>query len=706
MDWLPSLPSLASLGVPSLAFDPLVPLPFIIGFGVIALIAALAAGAGRLRSMFLRSFAAIAVIAALLNPQTVEEDRTPLRDIALIISDGSESVLLGTRAEQVNAALDGLATQVSADNTLELVTARIQPDSDGTRLTATLIEALGSIPAARLAGVIIVTDGQIHDLPNTAESLLPDGVPFHAMVIGDPQRRDRRIRATVAPRYGLVGEQAEFQIQVDDPGFEGERAQIAIKLNGEMVARFGAIIGNQMSIPLTIERRGTNTVELIVTEAPDELTIKNNVFVAEISGIRDRLQVLLVTGEPHRGGRAWRNLLKSDPAVDLVHFTILTNPGIKYTNARSDELSLIAFPVRQLFEEKLDEFDLIIFDQFKRRGRAANGRRSRSLLPPIYFQNIAEYVERGGALLVATGPAFATQDSIYRSPLAAVLPSRPTGEILETSFRAKLNTKGERHPITADFKNGEAQSWGPWYRIVENAAVSGNVLMEGPTGEPLLVIDKVREGRVAMLMSDQAWLWAKGYQGGGPYSEMFRRLSHWLMGEPDLAAEKLSARTDGETLLIERSSLGDEAQSVVVQKPDGTSETVTLTPRGDGRFSGSIKTAGQGAYRLSSGPLATVTAIGALNPKEFSDLTPTMNILSPLVAATGGYGQLIGDGTSVPNLRRVKNGAKRAGDNWFGLTAHERYSVEASRRAPLAPGWLFFLLAAVALGWAWRREGQ
>ena len=699
MEWLPDT-------IPSLALDPLVPLPFIIGLGIIALIAALVAGAGQLRSMFLRSFAAIAVIAALLNPQSVEEDRTPLRDIALIISDGSESVRLGTRAEQVNTALDGLQAQLSNDNTLELVTARIPADSDGTRLTETLIEALGNIPAARLAGVIVVTDGQIHDLPNSADGILPAGVPFHAFVIGDPERRDRRIRATVAPRYGLVGEQAEFQIQVDDPGFEGERAQIEIKLNGELIARFGAIIGNQISIPLTIERRGSNTVELSVAKAPNELTIKNNVFVSEISGIRDRLQVLLVTGEPHRGGRAWRNLLKSDPAVDLVQFTILTNPGIKYTNARQNELSLIAFPTRELFEEKLDEFDLIIFDQFKRRGTAANGRRSRPLLPAIYFQNIAEYVERGGALLIATGPAFATADSIYRSPLAAVLPARPTGETVEVSFRPTLNTKGERHPITSDFKNGASQSWGPWYRIIENAAVSGDVLMEGPGEEPLLIIESVREGRVGMLMSDQAWLWAKGYQGGGPYSEMFRRMAHWLMGEPDLAAERLSARADGDTLVIERNSLGNDVADILVQKPDGTSETVTLTSRGDGRFTGTASTSGQGAYRLSSEELATVTAIGALNPKEFSDLTPTTNILAPFVSATGGYSQRIGEGTDLPALRRVKPTASASGDNWYGLRAYERYNVDASRRAPLAPGWLFFLLAAIALAGAWRREGQ
>jgi len=691
--------------LPALAFDPLVPLPFVLVLTIIALLAALAAGLGRLHSMFLRTFATIIIAIALLNPQTVEEDREPLRDIVLVLSDRSESTQLGTRDAQVSAAIENISASISTDNTLEVVTATIPADNDGTRLSATLIEALADIPQTRLAGVILVSDGQVHDLPENPETLLPENIPFHSLIIGDAQRRDRRISSTLAPRYGLVGEQAEYRVKVDDPGFEGERAQIAIKLNGELIARFGAIIGDQVSIPVKIEKRGVNTVELIVESAPDELTLKNNVFVSEISGIRDKLRVLLITGEPHRGGRAWRDLLKSDAGVDMVHFTILTNPQVKNPRARSVELSLIAFPVRQLFEDKLEEFDMIIFDQFTRRSQAPNGRRLRPILPPIYFQNIAEYVERGGALMIATGPAFATENSIYRSPLAAVLPARPTGETFEDSFRPKLNANGKRHPITSDFNGTPSDTWGPWYRIIENNPVSGDVIMEGPGGEALLVIDRIGEGRVGMVMSDQAWLWSKGYQGGGPYSEMFRRLSHWLMGEPDLDAEKLVAQSDGQTLSIERRSLSDDPQSVTVQKPDGTQETIKLSPLGNGRFTGSVTTVGQGAYRLNSGEVSTITAIGTLNPKEFLDLTPSIKPLTPLSENTGGFLALIGDGTRTPSIRRIKTNAERSGDDWLGLVKHERYTIQASRRTPLAQSWLYVLLAALALAWAWRREG-
>lgn len=692
--------------LPNMAFDPLLPVGWIIGLGCLMFLAALATGIGRLRSYFLRLLAGLFIVLALLNPQTVIEERDPLKDAVLVIKDESESMKLGERAEAADKTYQALIEQLEADPSLDVSTTVIRPDSDGTRLTTSLIDGLGNLPASRLAGVIAITDGQVHDLPQNPETLLPEGVPFHSIIIGEEKTRDRRISALVAPKFGLVGEQAEFELRVDDPGFEGERANIEIKLNGETKARFPATIGNRISLPIEIERRGPNTIELTVRAAEGELTLNNNVFVAEISGIRDRMRVLLVTGEPHNGGRSWRNLLKSDPAVELVQFTILTNPRVKNTNARQGELSLIAFPTRQLFEEKLDEFDLIIFDHFRRRFAPSRSGRSTPILSPVYLQNVARYVDDGGALLIATGPAFAEQESIYRSPLAAVLPTRPTGETTKEAFKPELNEKGRRHPITSSFSGKEDQTWGKWFRIIDNKPISGDVLMEGPDAAPLLVIDKIGEGRVAMLMSDQAWLWSKGFDGGGPYSEMFRRTAHWLMGEPDLDAEKLTATAENGLLAIERRTLKDGAQTVVVEKPDGTKENVRLSKTANGIYRGSVKSTGQGAYRLASGDVSTVAAIGSLNPREYAKLQPTKEILEPF--ATGTKGGLFSTELSgaVPTIRRVKPGKTTANDDWINLVAHEDYAVRSSKRSPLAPGWLFFALALLSMGGAWLREGK
>lgn len=691
--------------IPTIAFDPLLPTAIIYSLAALALVGAVLAGLGRLRSWMARCLATGVICLALLNPQTVEEDREPLADEVLILRDASDSMHVGNRAEQMEAVYTALVEQLESDPSLSVTTALVQTDVNGTPLTGSLIESLGNLPQSRLAGIVALTDGQIHDLPDAPENLLPNGVPFHALIIGDPAARDRRISAILAPRYGLVGEQAEFVVRVDDPGREGERAPIEIRLNGELKARFSAIIGNRVSLPIEIERRGTNTVEITVETAPDELTVKNNLFVGEISGIRDRMRVLLVTGEPHRGGRAWRNLLKSDPAVDLVQFTILTNPGIKAPNAGQNELSLIAFPTRQLFEEKLDEFDLIIFDQFTRRRTPGRTGRATPILLPYYIQNIVEYVEDGGALLVATGPAYATEDSLYRSPLAAVLPAVPTGKTSEYAYRPKLNTKGQRHPVTAPFANGDDQSWGQWHRIIDSRVVSGDILMNGPADEPLLVIEKVGDGRVGMLLSDQAWLWARGFDGGGPYSEMFRRLAHWLLGEPDLDAEKLLARSEGETLLVERRTLSDDPQTVTIKRPDGSTETLSLNKVEDGLYQAKTTTSGQGAYRLTAGDVSTITAIGSLNPKEFSNLTPTAEVLRPFAQATGGFLGSVQSASQLPDIRRIGIDADLSGEGWVGLVSHNDYVVRTSRRAPLVPGLVLFLLVLIGLAWAWRREG-
>ena len=690
----------------SLAFDPYLPNWVIISFAAILFIASLMTAISGLKSYFWRLLAGLFLLLAISNPQKVDEDRTPLPDTVIVLNDASQSMQVGERNTARRAILGGLEEGFEKETTLDVVKIDINGTEDGTKLGPALVEALGTAGNNRIAGVIALTDGQVHDNINTLTSILPEDTPFHALIIGDPDARDRRIRAITAPRFGLVGEQADFTLQVDDPGFEGERALIEVKLNGTPKARFPITIGQPLSIPLDIERRGSNTVEMNVIAAEGELTLNNNVFVSEISGIRDRMRVLLITGEPHSGGRAWRNLLKSDPAIDLVQFTILTMPSINSTNARPNELSLIQFPTQQLFEEKLEEFDMIIFDHYERRS-ARTRRGMRPIISPSYFNNIIDYVEDGGALLLATGPAFASEGSLFRSPLASILPTRPTGDITTEKFRPALNEKGRRHPITSSFKGQSSATWGEWFRLIENTPISGDVLMEGANGSPLFVIDKVGEGRIAMLMSDQAWLWARGYDGGGPYREIFRRTAHWLMGEPDLEAEILSANVENDTLVIERRSLSDISDPVTVTLPSGIQRSITLDEVSEGVFKGQLPAEGFGAYRLEQGNVSTITAIGTLNPKEYANLFPTLDILSPLSEASGGYIKNVNlEIQSLPQVRRVKINSNTAGENWLGLKAFNDYVVTRSRRTPLIPALLLFALFFLSLAMAWRQESR
>ena len=684
------------------AFDPLIGTTWIAVLGVALVAMALLAGASRLRSAVLRLLAAFAVIAALLNPQRVEEDREDLPDTVLVIRDRSESTDVGDRATRLDSLQEALAEEVAADPSLEAVTINLDqsalPGQDGSRLLPALTEGLGEVPASRFAGVVVLTDGQLHDIAETAQRFLPEGIPLHVIVPEGEGERDRRMNVTVAPTYGLVDEETIFEFRVDDEEGAGD-AVVELRINGELITQEAVPTNSDLRFPVLIQRRGRNTVELRAAPVDGEITERNNLHVSEISGIRDRLRVLLIVGAPNSGGRAWRNLLKSDPAVDLVQFTILTNPWIQDARAAQNELSLIQFPTRQLFEETLDEFDLIIFDQYKRRQLSGTGR-SEPLIAPYQLSNIARWVEDGGALLVAAGAGYAASDSLARTPLSAVLPALPTGEVTETPFRPRINTEGSLHPITESF-TGRDGEWGRWFRVVDTNVVSGNVLMEGPSAEPLLVVDKVGDGRVAVLASDQAWLWARGYEGGGPYSAIFRRLAHWLMGEPDLEAERLTARAEGDTLLVERRSLDDDPGPVTITAPDGTQQQVVLSKEAEGIWRGSATSRGAGAYRLDGNGASDIAAVGALNPLEYSDLRATTSVLAPLVEANGG---LIAQADALPDIRRVGVGGSTKGDSWMGLVRHDRYEVRASRRTDALPSWVYLLIAGLCIALAWRRE--
>ncbi|SVC90344.1 uncharacterized protein METZ01_LOCUS343198, partial [marine metagenome] len=327
---------------------------------------------------------------------------------------------------------------------------------DGTHLFGAIRRGLRDVPEERVAGTIIISDGQIHDLPDpkNADDL---GGPVHLLLSGEREERDRRLVVVKAPRYGIVGETLNLTLRVEDneDGGANGRNRLRVRKDGVPTISPAMSIGVTHSFPFRLSHGGATVMELEIDPGPGELTLKNNRAVLIINGVRERLRVLLVSGGPHTGERTWRNILKSDPSVDLVHFTILRPPN-KQDGTPINELSLIAFPTRELFQDKLDNFDLIIFDRYRRRG----------VLPDVYLHNVAEYVTRGGAVLTVVGPDFALPNSLSRTPLGRVLPSRPTGTVREVGFQPMPTDKGRRHPITAGLTGiGDKESrpeWGRW----------------------------------------------------------------------------------------------------------------------------------------------------------------------------------------------------------------------------------------------------
>ncbi len=692
----------------SVAFDPLLSwtvLAVLGGIGLVLVLMGLRAGA---RGTLWRLGAIAVVLAALTNPSLVEEKRKPIADVALVVVDDSDSMSIGDRRQQVQAAREMLKRKFGQEQGLEIREAVLPPSHiqlgserpGGTRLIEAMRSALVDVPPERLAGVVLLTDGQVHDVP---ASLPPElgGAPLHALIAGKKNERDRLIVVEQSPRFGVVGRQVTAKFRVEDPS--GGTAPVTISVGGEIVRRMDVPVGKSVELPITVANPGPNIVELETAPGQSELTLDNNRALFTINGVRDRLRVLLVSGEPYQGERAWRNLLKSDPAVDLVHFTILRTPQKDdFTPVR--ELSLIVFPMRELFEQKLKEFDLIIFDRYE----------SGNLITRDYFRNIAEYVKGGGALLVSVGPVFATQRSLYRTPLGAILPAAPSGDVLEQGFKPKITDIGRRHPVTADLPQagapGKEPEWGRWFRVVTSRAEHGTTILSGADDQPLVVLDHVGKGRVAQIMSDQLWLWNRGIDGGGPQPELVRRVAHWLMKEPDLEEEALRATAVGGHIEVTRRTLANSFPDVTMTAPGtppsgGATRTLKLNQVEPGLGRAVIDVDKPGLYRFDDGTLRTVAAVGNPDPLEFSDVRATDEKLKPLVEASNGALMWLADHPD-PDIRSVRPGRAAGGTDWMGLRRNEGYTVAGINQTPLLPGILVAVAFLLALGSAWWREGR
>ncbi|RUO99385.1 hypothetical protein [Hyphomicrobium sp.] len=710
----------------SITFAPLLPTPILIGLSVVALALVLLLLFRRSRGALIRAAALAALIAALFNPILKEEQRENLANVAIVVLDDSPSQKLADRTKQMEQIRANLESKFAKIPNLDIkwVTGGVPSDSapPGTNLFSDLNAALNDTAPDRIAGVLFVTDGQVHDVPKSAATLGFDA-PVHTLLTGKRDEFDRRIEVIEAPRYGLVGQSREIEVAVREtgsaPSANSGAATLKVRREGQPDETIRTEINRNVKIDMPIPHTGTNIVEIELQPVDGELTTANNRAVVAAEGVRENLRVLLVSGEPHPGERTWRNLLKSDAAVDLVHFTILRPPE-KQDGTPINQLSLIAFPTRELFSEKINEFDLIIFDRYEHRG----------ILQLLYYDNIARYVnEHGGALLVAAGDDYASPYSVYKTPLAPVLPAAPTGRVLEMPFKAKVTAEGQKHPVTRDLPgwngaqvadNSPQPSWGKWFRQAEVTPLHGRVLMNGAEEKPLLILDRKGKGRVALLTSDHAWLWARGYDGGGPHTDLLRRLSHWLMKEPDLEEERLTASAKGLKLTVERRSMEDKVGPVKVLGPGGDSSTITLesVPVESGVWRAAVDVKIPGLYKLETeGPDGMLTAVanaGVEDPREMSEVTATDQKMKPIADATGGGvfwtkpSGLLASATEidVPRISMMSAAKVMAGSDWLGLKDRQAYLTRGVKLTPMFTGFaaLSALLALIAL--AWWREGR
>lgn len=683
-----------------IAFTPLVPSMVLwIALAAIAVIAALLLLA-RARGAAVRVTALALILLALANPSFTREDREPLSSVAAVVIDKSPSQNFGERNRETDRAREALVDSLKKIKGVEVrvvEAGQADGETDGTKLFGALSSALSDVPVDRVAGAFLITDGRVHDIPANAAAV-GFQAPVHALITGRKDERDRRIAIVAAPRFGIVGQAQTITYRLDDQGVSGERARIVVRRDGEVINERTATSGQTINIDVGIKHAGPNIVEIEASPLQNELTLVNNRAVVAIDGVRDKLRVLLVSGEPHSGERTWRNLLKSDASVDLVHFTILRPPE-KQDGTPINELSLIAFPTRELFQQKINEFQLIIFDRYARQG----------VLPIAYFDNIARYVRAGGAVLVSAGPDYASTTSIWRTPLDSVLPAEPVG-VTEKPYYAHLSDAGKRHPVTRGLEGSatEPPRWSRFFRTVDTRNAITPPVMTGADGKPLLLLSRFGEGRVALLLSDHIWLWARGYEGGGPHLDLLRRTSHWLMKQPDLDEEALRLQISGKDLVVLRQTMADSVPPVTVTSPSGTTRELTLSSSEPGTWRSAIPASELGLWQATDGTLKALINVGPTNPKEFSEVTSTTDLLKPLAQVTGGDARRLVDGSSleVPRIVPVRASGIFRGDGWMGVKMRDASVVRGVGVLPIFAGLIGLLLLLGAFAATWLREGR
>jgi hypothetical protein len=683
-----------------IAFAPLVP-SLVLWTAIVAV--AVIAGLlllGRPRGAGLRILALTLILLALANPSFTREDREPLSSVAAVVIDKSPSQNFGSRTSETARAQEALVDSLKKIDGLEvrLVEAgQADGETDGTKLFGALSSALSDVPIDRVAGAFLITDGRVHDIPPNAAAL-GFQAPVHALITGRKDERDRRIAISAAPRFGIVGQVQTITYRLDDQGVSGQRAKVVVRYDGEVINERTVLSGQTVNIDIDIKHAGPNIVEIEASALDNELTLVNNRAVVAIDGVRDKLRVLLVSGEPHSGERTWRNLLKSDASVDLVHFTILRPPE-KQDGTPINELSLIAFPTRELFQQKINEFQLIIFDRYARQG----------VLPIAYFDNIARYVRTGGAVLVSAGPDYASTTSIWRTPLDSVLPAEPVG-VTEKPYYAQLTDIGKRHPVTRGLEGSGAEPphWSRFFRTVDTRNTTSPPVMTGADGKPLLLLSRFGEGRVALLLSDHIWLWARGYEGGGPHLDLLRRTSHWLMKQPDLDEEALHLQVRGRDLVVQRQTMADSVAPVTVTSPSGATRELTLSAGEPGTWTATMPANELGLWQATDGTLKALINVGPTNPKEFSEVTSTTETLKPLARATGGDARRVVDGSSIdlPRIVPVRASSVFHGDGWMGVKMREASVVRGVGVLPIFAGLIGLLLLLGAFAATWLREGR
>ncbi len=534
----------------------------------------------------LRAALVLGLLLAVLQPTWVTERSRPRDRVFAVLIDQSRSMDRGDRADVSRRVAARVPVQGSRRHfafASGLVRANpgrgpttpasaspgeggpgLPPRARGdTDIGGALATLAGPARPDGLAGVVVISDGLdprlARGVPEVArEAVAALAVPVHTVAIASPKPRpDLDVIAVRASPYAFVRNQLPLEIDLHVQGFAGASGstRLTVLLDGEpLTTREIPLDGpTERTVQVAVQPKaiGAHVLSVDVAPLPEEVTRVNNRAHRPLHVVRDRTRVLLLAGHPSWDTRFLRAHLRADPAVDLVSFYIMVGRG-GGVFVRGADTSLIPFPTEQLFGEALDDFDLVIFQDFD--------------FAPFgitrHLPRLRRWVQEGGAYAVTGGVESMTSGGWDRSSLSAWFPLRmalPTqGDQGWTpgTFQPKRTDVGRAHAVTRLADDGAAND-AIWQRLRlagHNTLLTPRdhaaVLVHGPDASPLLTLAGLGRGRIAVLATDSLWTWA--FPEGdvaqrdlvrSAYHRLLTRLRGWLLRDPAYASVRVRQLT-------------------------------------------------------------------------------------------------------------------------------------------------------------------
>ncbi len=650
-----------------------------------------------LKNFFLRIFIFLILLILVFNPLINSMRKLHHKDILIVMYDKTQSVIETKKIDQLIKVKKNIKDIIVDEEKLEIVEIEVNNlnNKDGkiqTKIITNVQKAFQKLEKNRVAGVIIVTDGIIHDLDKIEEDFID--IPIHFFLLGNKNERDRSIITENIPEYAVVGKPIDFMFKIIDENFQ-EEVSASFILDGMQILTKTFITNINHQIKLPINHAGENLLEIKINNHPNEITFANNYKVFKINGIHEKLRVMLISGEPNMGLRNWRNILNSDPSIELLHFTILRPPS-KRDLTPVKELALIPFPSQELFSADISKFSLIILDQYTLQG----------ILPKKYLDNIVDYVIGGGAILNISGQEYLSDRSLLNSSLVNILPTRPE-EFFIGPFLPSLTELGKRHPITNTLEKAfKENKWGKWFSFIKANKISGQTLMSA-NKYPLLIINEVSQGRVAQILSDQSWVWNKDRENKGPLVELLRNTIHWLLKTPELQENYLNVIKNNNFITLNLNSLNEGDTSAIITSPSGENLFVLMKDNKNGSLFGKFESTEYGKFNIKVNDIEKDFFIGITDSKELEKVSSSSFLINSFFEKNKQYlYSITWLGDSIPKIVKVFNKNNIAGSNWVGLLEKKVQKNDTFINKELINWSLIMPLLLLLLFMCWYRENR